>query len=347
MKNLHFDIRLYIQTYGGFRKGGLAGLGLSLHNGYMQADVIYGRENFKEVNGLVFKQNRIVGLIICMLFIMVVFPVPAKADAYKYIVFIGPVGGGNVENMKISSTESKSLTLSGVQRMPASGIVQEPCEAVMGNDLSAVGEVVRDFCNLVDIQKLREKAKNKGLITGIVQSGAEIDSTLIVTPDNYPTMVVYIKSGKFTADAGQIYAIVNSTATLQSSPVNSPAKAAATGQASNSTISLKVNGQLINSDVAPVVINGRTMVPVRAIAEALGLSVSFDDATQTVTAQKEVTTVKLVIDGKANKNGQEIPLDVPAQIINGRTVAPVRFIAEAFGASVSWDEATRTVSIAK
>jgi competence protein ComEC len=102
---------------------------------------------------------------------------------------------------------------------------------------------------------------------------------------------------------------------------------------------------LVFKDAAPTIDNGRTLVPLRAIFEALGASVQWDPDTQTVTANKGSITVNLVIGGQALKNGQAVPLDVPAKIVDGRTMVPLRFVSEALGCQVAWDGNTQTISI--
>ena len=83
--------------------------------------------------------------------------------------------------------------------------------------------------------------------------------------------------------------------------------------------------------------NGRTLVPLRTIFEAIGADVSWDGATSTVTAVKGDTTVKLTLGSKtAYKNGNEVTLDVPAKAVNGRTLVPVRFIADCFDVDTKW-----------
>lgn len=116
---------------------------------------------------------------------------------------------------------------------------------------------------------------------------------------------------------------------------------------SSSGVSITLNGTPINFDVAPIIENGRTLVPLRAIFEALGAIVEWNDDTQTVTAQKDDITVSLQIgSNELIKNGHErITLDVSAQLIGGRTLVPTRAIAGSFGAVVEWDEDTKTVTI--
>lgn len=94
----------------------------------------------------------------------------------------------------------------------------------------------------------------------------------------------------------------------------------------------------IEFDQIPVIENGRTLVPLRAIFEKIGAEVDWNEADKTVTAQKDDTQISLTIDNTtAVKNGEKIELDVPAKIVNGRTLVPVRFVADCFGVDVDWD----------
>lgn len=93
-----------------------------------------------------------------------------------------------------------------------------------------------------------------------------------------------------------------------------------------------------------IIVNDRTLVPLRAVFEAIGAEVEWDEPTRTVTSYREGNTVTLTIGEKIlYKNGQAIPLDVASQIINDRTVVPVRAVAEAYGVNVDWDGETYTV----
>lgn len=112
------------------------------------------------------------------------------------------------------------------------------------------------------------------------------------------------------------------------------------------SIKVTVNGELIDFDVTPTIIDGRTLVPVRAIFEALDITVGWDEKTRTVIGTKNGLEIKLPIGGNiATKNNLEIKLDVPATIINDRTLVPVRFISESIGAMVNWDQSARNVVI--
>lgn len=111
-------------------------------------------------------------------------------------------------------------------------------------------------------------------------------------------------------------------------------------------ITVMVNGNTVIFDQVPVMCNGRTMVPMRTIFQALGTHVEWEAGKQTVTAKKGSTTIVVKIgDKQATVNGKEKPLDVPAQIINSRTLVPVRFISESLGAEVNWSIGSQTVTI--
>ncbi|MCL2200526.1 MAG: stalk domain-containing protein [Oscillospiraceae bacterium] len=107
-----------------------------------------------------------------------------------------------------------------------------------------------------------------------------------------------------------------------------------------------LDGTRIIFDVPPQVVDGRTLVPLRAIFEALGAEVNWNEATQTVTATKGDTTVVLPIGSTSpTVSGQTVTIDVPASVLNGRTLVPLRFVAESFGVSVDWNSDTRTITI--
>ena len=111
-------------------------------------------------------------------------------------------------------------------------------------------------------------------------------------------------------------------------------------------INLTLNNNVIATDTAPVIIDGRTLVPVRAIFENLGAEVGWDNATKTVTATTAEQKIILTLNSAtAYVDDVQKTLDVPAQSINGRTMVPVRFVAESLGCEVLWDADTQTVHI--
>jgi len=123
-----------------------------------------------------------------------------------------------------------------------------------------------------------------------------------------------------------------------------PVSASANNQ--QGTIAVFIDGLPVTFDVEPVIQNGRTMVPFRAVVEALHTRVHWDDATQTITAKKEDTVTRLQIGSQtAYRNNIAIKLDALPVIYDGRTLIPLRFFAEAFDCGVSWYANTSTVNI--
>lgn len=107
-----------------------------------------------------------------------------------------------------------------------------------------------------------------------------------------------------------------------------------------------VDGRAVDLDAAPLLRDGRTMLPARFVIEALGGSVDWDADAQKVTIMKDGKTIEIVIGADfATVDGKIVPLDAPAFIENGRTYLPLRFIAENLGASVTWDATTQQVQI--
>ena len=113
-------------------------------------------------------------------------------------------------------------------------------------------------------------------------------------------------------------------------------------------ISVFVNDEKIYFDVNPMLINDRTMVPVRAIFEALGATVTWDNNTQTAKGVLGDTVIEITIGSSyLLKNGKVIELDSPAVVISDRTLVPVRAIAESFDCAVNWYGETQVVEILK
>ena len=98
----------------------------------------------------------------------------------------------------------------------------------------------------------------------------------------------------------------------------------------------------------PVVVNDRTLLPVRAVVEEMGGTVGWNENTQTVTLLYGKDEIRLVInDITAFLNGTAQTLDTPPAVLNGRTMLPIRFIAESFHFAVAWNEADQKVAITK
>jgi len=111
-------------------------------------------------------------------------------------------------------------------------------------------------------------------------------------------------------------------------------------------ISVLIDGVKLYTPQAPVMIQGRVMLPMRSIFEALDASVKWNQKTKTVTAVKDGTTVILKINSKtATINNKTVALDVPAKNLKGNTMVPVRFVSEALGQKIGWNSKTKTVTV--
>lgn len=121
------------------------------------------------------------------------------------------------------------------------------------------------------------------------------------------------------------------------------------GFAADNEPSVYLNGEKMTFDVNPFIENDRTLVPMRAIFEAVGADVQWDEETQTVVAAREkdgqTTFIALQINSSAFVNSEEVTLDVPAKIVDDRTFVPLRFVVESLGEKVEWDNENYSVII--
>ncbi|MBQ4518444.1 MAG: copper amine oxidase N-terminal domain-containing protein [Clostridia bacterium] len=114
-------------------------------------------------------------------------------------------------------------------------------------------------------------------------------------------------------------------------------------------IAVTYNGDAVMfPDATPIIANGRTLVPVRAIMERAHLDVTFDEATRTVTATKDSFSITMTLDNPSaeiirNDERETVNMDEPACLIQGRTFVPVRFLAESLGVKVNWNPYAREV----
>ncbi len=138
----------------------------------------------------------------------------------------------------------------------------------------------------------------------------------------------------------------------------------------NDEIKVLVDGNQLEFDVAPVIEDGRTLVPMRAIFEALGADVDWNESSKTITAKTDSKTLMITIgenrlgviekvavsqETKIDEDNtgytealiRSIPLDVPAKIVDGRTLVPIRAVSEGLDADVAWNAEEKIVSITK
>jgi hypothetical protein len=116
-------------------------------------------------------------------------------------------------------------------------------------------------------------------------------------------------------------------------------------------ISIRLRGRFVQTNQAPIIGNGRALVGLRAIAEAMGAQVAWNPETRTATVTLDDRQVSVTIgsdQASMQRTGQTataIQADVAPVIVNGRTMVPARLLSESLGLKVSWDEPTRTIDL--
>jgi len=136
------------------------------------------------------------------------------------------------------------------------------------------------------------------------------------------------------------------TTTQTQQPTTTPPPAQADTPAANE-VRVTINNQPVNFDgQGPVIVDGRTLVPVRGVFEALDFDVDWDQASQTAHLTRTGQAVTISIGSSTfTVNGTSRQLDVPAQNIGGRTMLPIRAVLESVGYNVDWDGATSTILV--
>ncbi|NLD18005.1 MAG: copper amine oxidase N-terminal domain-containing protein, partial [Tissierellia bacterium] len=113
-------------------------------------------------------------------------------------------------------------------------------------------------------------------------------------------------------------------------------------------LSIWVDGKYVTSDTRPFIEDGRTLVPVRFVAESLGYKVSWDEKNSAVIIDNGIDKIIMVIGSiNADHNGKSTRLNKAPKLQNSRTFVPVRDVAERFGKDVDWDDKNWTVVIGK
>lgn len=121
-----------------------------------------------------------------------------------------------------------------------------------------------------------------------------------------------------------------------------------TASAASSAIEIMINNRFADTDVAPYITNGTTMVPLQVTQQIPGSSVQWNNASKTVTLTRDGETITLVAGQETAKIGnKEVKLEAASTLKQGRVMVPLRFIAESTGAYVLWNPKQRVVFVAK
>ena len=153
-------------------------------------------------------------------------------------------------------------------------------------------------------------------------------------------------SGTVTSTANPLVVTMNSNMSILGTFRKSAAPLQHVITLSVGSSTAHLDGQEVALDSPPVIVGGRTLVPLRPIIEGLGGALTWIPETRSVEVELGGVTIQLQIGNQtAIVNGQSVTMDVPAAIINSRTMLPVRFVSENIGADVDWEDLTRTVTI--
>ncbi|HUC92301.1 MAG TPA: stalk domain-containing protein [Paenibacillus sp.] len=165
--------------------------------------------------------------------------------------------------------------------------------------------------------------------------------TILTIVDHFESKSRRVEKGEMTKRFLR-HALIGIMAFIMIAATISPGLA----QAADGNIKVTKDGQPLSFDTAPLVVQGRTMVPYAGIAKSLGATVGWDSKAKTVVVTKADTRLKLTIGSTtAYKNGAKVQLDAAPVAVGGRTMVPLRFISEAFGLWIKWDNSSKTVAI--
>lgn len=115
---------------------------------------------------------------------------------------------------------------------------------------------------------------------------------------------------------------------------------------SGDQVQIFIDEKYIETDIPAKTVQGRTMIPIRSVAAALGADVGWEDATQQVTLKRAGTTIVMTLGSKtALVNGEPVEMDIAPYTEQDRTLLPVRYVAEFFGQKVGWEDKTHRVRI--
>ncbi|SFB51472.1 Copper amine oxidase N-terminal domain-containing protein [Cohnella sp. OV330] len=199
-------------------------------------------------------------------------------------------------------------------------VKDKPAGAVLANLLLTKYEMKLTDQQKADLEAIQEQDKALSAIADLLdQKGSVVDAVYVqkeAIKANAKNLAGYQKLGKLYKKSGK------------------------TG------VNLFVNGDETIPAVAPIIRDGSTLVPFRAIAEALQAEVVYNPADRTVTVTRDGISVKLVLNSKtAYVNGKTVKLDVTATVVKGSTVVPVRFVSEALDSTVKWEPVSQSVVI--
>lgn len=211
-----------------------------------------------------------------------------------------------------------------------------------GSSAAKHGVTISDSKNgAVTASAAKAETGDKVILTPKADEGYELDKITAKDKDGKEVKLKAEKDGtySFTMPKGGVTVDTTFKQAEGATNTDKPAAATKTIVLQIGSAAVLVDDQAIINDVAPVIHNDRTLVPIRVITEALGGQVAWNEAAKEVTLTVNGKEIKMTIGKVLEKYG------VAPVIIGGRTFVPVRFVADELGAVTTWDDATKTVTI--
>lgn len=211
-----------------------------------------------------------------------------------------------------------------------------------GSSAAKHGVTISDSKNgAVTASAAKAETGDKVILTPKADEGYELDKITAKDKDGKEVKLKAEKDGtySFTMPKGGVTVDTTFKQAEGATNTDKPAAAAKTIILQIGSTAVLVDDQAIINDVAPVIQNDRTLVPIRVITEALGGQVAWNEAAKEVALTVNGKEIKMTIGKVLEKYG------VAPVIIGGRTFVPVRFVADELGAVTTWDDATKTVAI--
>ena len=211
-----------------------------------------------------------------------------------------------------------------------------------GSSVTKYGVTISDSKNgAVTASAAKAETGDKVILTPKADEGYALDKITAKDKDGKEVKLKAEKDGtySFTMPKGGVTVDTTFKQAEGTASTDKPAAATKTIILQIGSTAVLVDDQAIINDVAPVIRNDRTLVPIRVITEALGGQVAWNEAAKEVTLTVNGKEIKMTIGKALEKYG------VAPVIIGGRTFVPVRFVADELGAVTTWDDATKTVTI--
>lgn len=211
-----------------------------------------------------------------------------------------------------------------------------------GSSVTKYGATISDSKNgAVTASAAKAETGDKVILTPKADEGYALDKITAKDKDGKEVKLKAEKDGtySFTMPKGGVTVDTTFKQAEGTASTDKPAAATKTILLQIGSTAVIVDDQAIINDVAPVIRNDRTLVPIRVITEALGGQVAWNEAAKEVTLTVNGKEIKMTIGKALEKYG------VAPVIIGGRTFVPVRFVADELGAVTTWDDATKTVTI--